>query len=36
MGNASEDLKAVTTHVTNDVEDEGLANAFTQLQLLAR
>ena len=33
MGNASDDLKAVATLITDDVEDDGLANAFTALGL---
>lgn len=34
MGNASADLKAVATHLTDDVEDDGLAKAFRQLNLM--
>jgi Cof subfamily protein (haloacid dehalogenase superfamily) len=34
MGNASDDLKAVATLVTDDVEDDGLANAFARLHLV--
>ncbi len=33
MGNASDDLKAAATLITNDVEHDGLANAFTTLGL---
>ncbi|MFV0450673.1 MAG: Cof-type HAD-IIB family hydrolase [Propioniciclava sp.] len=33
MGNASDDLKAVATHVTDDVEADGLAKAFQALGL---
>lgn len=34
MGNASADLKALATLVTDDVEDDGLANSFRALGLL--
>jgi len=34
MGNASDDLKTVATHLTTDVENDGLAHAFAQLHLL--
>lgn len=34
MGNASDDLKALATHITDDVEDDGLANAFRALGLI--
>lgn len=34
MGNASDDLKAVATLITDDVEDEGLASAFSGLGLI--
>lgn len=33
-GNASDDRKAVATLVTDDVEDDGLANAFRRLGLM--
>ena len=33
MGNASDDLKAAATLITDDVEHDGLANAFTALGL---
>lgn len=36
MGNASADLKALATLVTDDVEDDGLANAFRQLGLVGQ
>lgn len=35
MGNASADLLAIATQVTDDVEDDGLANAFVRLGLTA-
>jgi hydroxymethylpyrimidine pyrophosphatase-like HAD family hydrolase len=34
MGNASDDLKAIATLVTDDVEDHGLARALTELGLV--
>lgn len=34
MGNASDDLKAVATRITDDVEDDGLATAFHDLGLI--
>lgn len=34
MGNASDDLKALATLVTDDVEDNGLATAFRELGLI--
>lgn len=34
MGNASDDLKAIATLITDDVEEHGLANAFHQLGLV--
>lgn len=34
MGNASEDLKAIATLITDDVEDDGLAKAFRDLGLV--
>lgn len=36
MGNASDDLKALATLVTDDVEEHGLANVFRELGLLGR
>jgi Cof subfamily protein (haloacid dehalogenase superfamily) len=33
MGNASDDLKALATLITDDVEDDGLAKAFEELGL---
>ncbi|NLH71192.1 MAG: Cof-type HAD-IIB family hydrolase [Brooklawnia sp.] len=36
MGNASADLKDIATHVTDDVEEDGLANAFRELGLVGR
>jgi hydroxymethylpyrimidine pyrophosphatase-like HAD family hydrolase len=33
MGNASDDLKAVATLITDDVEDDGLAKALNDLGL---
>lgn len=34
MGNASDDVKAVADHITDDVEEDGLANAFRHLGLI--
>lgn len=36
MGNAGDDLKAAATLVTDDVEDDGLANSFRALGLIGR
>ncbi|MDO5618271.1 HAD family hydrolase [Kocuria sp.] len=34
MGNGSQDVKAVADHITDDVEEDGLANAFRHLGLI--
>lgn len=34
MGNGSDDIKAVADHITDDVEEDGLANAFRHLGLI--
>lgn len=34
MGNGSDDVKAVADHITDDVEENGLANAFRHMRLI--